>query len=59
VAADVHSPPNSHIVVETIPIDADALAPRLPTIDASIYCIIIMDSWARMAGKLNWATRLI
>ena len=34
-AADV-SPPNSHVVDSTMPIDAEAFAPSEPTIDASM-----------------------
>ena len=44
---------NIHVVVVTSPIDADGPAPRLPTIDASIYCIMIADNCAIMAGILK------
>ena len=43
-------PPRSHMQVDTRPMDAPAAAPRCPTIDVSMYCIITKDSWARMAG---------
>jgi hypothetical protein len=33
--------------------DAVAAAPRLPTMAASIYCIAIDVSWARIAGRLS------
>ena len=46
-------PPNSQIVVETSPIEAESSAPRHPTIDASIYCITIDDNCASTAGKLS------
>ena len=42
--------PSSHIVVSISPIEADACAPMLPTIDASMYCIIVVVSCARIAG---------
>ena len=53
VAQAVVSPPNSHVVVETMPIDAEASAPRLPTMEASMNCIKIDDNWEMMAGILN------
>ena len=43
VAAEVHIPQKSHVVVDTRPIDAEASAPRLPTIDASIYCMMTVS----------------
>lgn len=46
-------PPNSQIVVDTSPIEAESSAPRQPTIDASIYCITIDDNCASTAGKLS------
>jgi hypothetical protein len=52
-------PPISHVVEETSPIDAVASAPRLPTIPASIYCIAIVVSCARIAGRLKLRTRRI
>ena len=36
VAAAVHTPLKSHVVVDTSPMDAEAFAPRLPTIEASM-----------------------
>lgn len=53
VAAAAHSPQNSHVVVDTNPMEADAFAPRLPTIEASIYCIAMEDNWAITAGALR------
>jgi len=32
----VHTPLKSHVVVDTSPMDAEAFAPRLPTIEASM-----------------------
>ena len=52
-AAALSSPPKSHVVVDTKPIAAEASAPRLPTIDASIYCITIDDNCATTAGTLS------
>lgn len=43
-------PQKSHSVVDTSPIAAESAAPRRPTMAASIYCIIIDDNWAIMAG---------
>ena len=48
-------PPKSHVDVDTSPIDAAASAPRRPTMDASIYCIMMDDSCARIAGILRVA----
>ena len=39
--------------------EAVASAPRLPTIPASIYCMAIVVSWARIAGRLSERTRRI
>ena len=52
-ATAAHSPQNSHVVVDTNPMEADAFAPRLPTIEASIYCIAMEDNWAITAGALR------
>ena len=57
VAAATQSPQKSHVVVETSPIEADASAPRLPTIAASIYCITMEESWAMTAGTLSCTVR--
>ena len=46
------------MVDATRPMEADASAPRLPTIAASMYCITMEDSWANIAGKLNLSVRL-
>ena len=56
---EVHKPPTSQVVVDTTPMAADALAPKLPTMEASIYSIIIVEIWAIMAGKLRANTSLI
>lgn len=53
MAAAEHTPPKSHVVVETSPIEADASAPRCPTIAASIYCMTMDESWAITAGTLS------
>ena len=39
-----------------MPMEADASAPMLPTIDASMYCIMVVVSCARMAGVLSCST---
>ena len=57
VAAAAHNPQKSHVVVETSPMEADASAPRLPTIAASIYCIIMEDNCAMTAGMLSCTVR--
>ena len=46
-------PPNSQVLVDMSPIAADASAPRLPTMEASIYTITIYESWASMEGILS------
>ena len=51
--------PSSHVVVDTRPIEAEQPAPSLPTIDASIYCMIIDDTCARIVGRLSIITSLI
>lgn len=43
-------PQKSHSEVETRPTEAELSAPSRPTMAASIYCIIIDDNWAIMAG---------
>ena len=47
------SPPISHPVVSTMPMAADALAPRCPTIDASMKNITVADICARIEGILR------
>ena len=44
VAAAEQVPPKSHVVVETKPMEAAALAPKLPTMAASIYCMTMEDN---------------
>ena len=39
----------------TAPMEAEALAPRLPTMEASMYCMAMDDSCAMMAGPLSRA----
>ena len=52
IAAE-HSPQKSHRLVETSPTDALSSAPSRPTIAASIYCIMMLDSCAIIAGHDN------
>ena len=47
------SPPMSHPVVSTSPMDAEALAPRCPTIEASMKNITVAEICARMEGILR------
>ena len=56
VTAAVHHPPSSHVELETKPMEAEALAPRLPTMAASMYCIMVVLSCARTAGTLKLTT---
>ena len=49
----MHRPLNSHVVLATSPIAPVALVPRLPTIAASMYCMIVALIWARMEGILS------
>ncbi len=51
-------PQKSHSEVETSPTDAESSAPRRPTMAASIYCIMILDNWAIMAGHDSLAVSL-
>lgn len=39
-----HRPLNSQVVVETSPMEAEAFAPKLPTMAASMYCITMDDN---------------
>ena len=55
--AALHIPLNSQVEAATSPIDAESFAPNCPTIDASIYCIMIDDSCTIIAGILNRAAR--
>lgn len=57
VAAAVQSPQKSHVVVDTSPMEADASAPIRPTMAASIYCMMMEDSCAIMAGTLSSTVR--
>lgn len=52
-----HMPQKSHRLVDTSPIDAESSAPRRPTIDASIYCIAMLDNCASIAGSESVAVR--
>ena len=58
VAQAYMSPAKSHVVVDTSPIDAEASAPRLPTIEASMNCIRMEDSCEMTAGILNCTVSL-
>lgn len=53
VAAALHNPPKSHVVVDISPIDAAGAAPRLPTIEASMYCMAIDENCANIDGMLS------
>jgi hypothetical protein len=55
----IQEPPISQVEEDTRPMEAVAAAPRLPTIPASIYCMAIVVSWARIAGRLRDITRRI
>lgn len=57
VAAAVQSPQKSHVVVDTSPMEAEASAPTRPTMAASIYCMMMEDSCAMMAGTLSSTVR--
>ena len=48
-------PPISHPVDSTSPMAAEALAPRCPTIEASMKNITVADICARMEGILKLA----
>ncbi len=48
-----HTPPKSHVELDTRPIEADASAPRLPAMEASVYCIITEVTCAIIAGILR------
>ena len=50
-----HTPQNSHRLLFIRPTDALASAPRRPTIEASIYCITMVDSCAIIAGAARRA----
>ena len=52
-------PPISQVVDETRPMEAVASAPMLPTMPASMYCIAMDVSCARIAGRLMPRTRRI
>lgn len=55
--AALQMPLKSHSDAATKPIEAESLAPNCPTIDASIYCMMIDESCTIMAGTLNRAAR--
>ena len=52
----MQSPPMSQVEVDTRPMEADAFAPKLPTMAASIYCIAMELISARIAGMLRLIT---
>ena len=56
IATALHNPIISHVEVETRPIEAEASAPTLPTMAASIYCMAIEENCATMAGILSCTT---
>ena len=49
-------PPSSQVEVDTSPMEAEARAPRLPTMAASMYCMAMELIWAKMAGTLRVST---
>ncbi len=51
-------PQKSHREVDTSHTEAELSAPSRPTIAASIYCIIMLESWAIMAGHESLAVSL-
>lgn len=53
----MQKPPKIQVLVETSPMEADWFAPRCPTIDASMYCIITVENCASIAGRLNVKVR--
>ena len=59
VVAAIVIPKNSQVVVDTRPMDAVAFAPRCPTMDASIYSMIIVEICASMAGRDSLKASLI
>ena len=54
-----HKPLKSQVLEATRPMDAEASLPRRPTMEASIYCMAMEESWARMAGTLNCSVNRI
>lgn len=53
-AAAIANPPKIQVVVETRPMEAEGLAPRLPTIDASMNCSSTDATCAIMAGPQRY-----
>ncbi len=51
-------PQNSHSELLTRPTEAEQSAPRRPTIEASIYCMSMLDNCARIAGNDSFAARV-
>ncbi len=45
-----HTPQNIHRLLFIRPTEADWSAPSLPTIEASMYCMRMVESWAIIAG---------
>ena len=45
------------MVVDTTPMAAERSEPRLPTMEASIYSMIMVDIMDIMAGKLSISTK--
>ena len=57
VAAALHVPQKSHVVVDTNPMEAAASAPSRPTMAASMYCMAMAEICATMLGMLNSTVR--
>src|SRR5699024_2686478 len=56
VAAAAHRPLSSQVLLDTSPMAAEALAPRLPTMVASMYCMAVAEIWDSTAGMLRRMT---
>jgi hypothetical protein len=48
-------PQKSQRLLFISPIEAESSAPSWPTIAVSIYCMMMLDSWAIIAGHDNLA----
>ena len=57
VATVVQMPQKSQVVVATRPMDAESAAPNCPTMEASMYCMTMLDSCEMIAGILSLAVR--
>lgn len=56
LAIEMQSPLRSQVEVDTRPMEAEACAPKLPTMAESMYCIAMELSSARIAGTLRAIT---